>query len=145
MNAADPSLLLDHSAWSRLNRPELAAERRQEIAGLFERNNLIVSLPFLLEAGYSARDSRDHAALMEKLRKQPHAAIDAEVEARAVDAQAQLARAGHLRVPPVDVILAALAERGAAGILHYDRDFDLIRERTDLRFQSVWLAEPGTL
>jgi hypothetical protein len=31
------------------------------------------------------------------------------------------------------------------GVLHYDHDYDVIADRTDLRFASVWLADPGTL
>jgi len=31
------------------------------------------------------------------------------------------------------------------GVLHYDRDYDLIREQTSLDFESIWLVEPGTL
>jgi hypothetical protein len=30
-------------------------------------------------------------------------------------------------------------------VLHYDTDYDLLRERTDLRFDSEWLAERGSL
>lgn len=67
------------------------------------------------------------------------------VEARAINAQRQLARAGHHRMPPVDVIMAALADTHGVGVLHYDADFDVLRAKTDLRFASVWLAARGTL
>jgi hypothetical protein len=30
-------------------------------------------------------------------------------------------------------------------VLHYDGDYDVIVERTDLQFESVWLAERGSL
>lgn len=66
-------------------------------------------------------------------------------ERRALDAQAQLARIGHHRLPPVDLLIAALADRHELGVLHYDDDYDLIAETTDLRFESVWLAPRGTL
>lgn len=46
---------------------------------------------------------------------------------------------------PMDLIIAALADRHDLGILHYDADYDLIRERTDLDFDSVWLAPRGAL
>jgi hypothetical protein len=49
------------------------------------------------------------------------------------------------RLPPVDLLTAALADRHDLGILHYAHDYDVIAERTDLRFDSVWLAERGTL
>lgn len=45
----------------------------------------------------------------------------------------------------MDLIIAALADRHDLGILHYDADYDVIRERTDLDFDSVWLAPRGTL
>ena len=33
-----------------------------------------------------------------------------------------------------------LADRHNLGILHYDHDYDVIAEKTDLRFDSVWVA-----
>ena len=42
-------------------------------------------------------------------------------------------------------MIAAIADRHGVGILHYDSDYDVIRERTDLRFESVWLAPRGSL
>jgi predicted nucleic acid-binding protein len=74
-----------------------------------------------------------------------HYRFDETAERRALDAQAQLARVGHHRLPPVDLLIAALADRHGLGILHYDHDYDLIAEKTDLRFDSVWLADRGTL
>jgi hypothetical protein len=41
--------------------------------------------------------------------------------------------------------VAALADRYELGVLHYDRDYDLLAEKTDLEFGSVWLAPAGTL
>jgi len=35
--------------------------------------------------------------------------------------------------------------RAEGGVLHYDRDYDLIAEHTRLNFESVWVADPGTL
>ena len=32
-----------------------------------------------------------------------------------------------------------------AGVLHYDRDYDLIAERSGLDFQSEWLAPAGSI
>ena len=55
------------------------------------------------------------------------------------------ARVGHHRLPPVDLLIAALADRHGLGVLHYDHDYDLIAEKTDLTFDSVWLAARGTL
>ncbi len=138
-------LLIDHSAFSRLEHAKLPADRAAHVLELMRKRRLMVCLPFLLEAGYSARDMRDHVARLDALRALPHAAIDATTEARALEAQRQLAAAGHHRLSPPDLIIAALAEGNDAAVLHYDRDYDLIAERTDLSFESVWLAPAGSL
>lgn len=142
MNA---ELLIDNSAWARIDQPNLPQERAEEIAALFEAGSVATCLPFLLEAGYSARNARAHDALIADLRSLPNVAIDAPAEARALAAQQQLARSGHHRMPPVDLIIAALADIHDLGILHYDGDYDVLLERTDLRFSSVWLAARGSL
>lgn len=137
--------LIDHSAWARLGRPALAQERREELARRFEADEIGVCLPFLLEAGYSARGSHDHASLIDQLTAFPQVALTGAVATRAVEAQGQLARVGHHRLPPVDLLIAALADVHRLAIIHYDADFDLILERTDLRFTSEWLAPRGSL
>jgi predicted nucleic acid-binding protein len=139
------TLLLDNSAWVRLADPALATERADEIAGALESGRIAACLPFLLEAGYSARDAREHDQLLAELLSLPQYHLDEAVEQRALDAQAQLARGGHHRMPPVDLLVAAVADRHGIGVLHYDHDYDLIAERTDLAFDSVWLSARGTL
>jgi predicted nucleic acid-binding protein len=139
------TLLLDNSAFARLNDPRLSDARAAEIADALEAGRIATSLPFLLEAGYSARSARNHGELLDELLALPRFEIDHEVEQRAIDAQRQLSRAGHHRLPPVDLILAAAADCHSLGVLHYDGDYDLIAERTNLDFGSVWLAPAGTI
>ena len=134
-------LLIDNSAWARRGHPAV----RQHVADLIEANKVAVCLPFLLEAGYSARSADEHDQIVTDLARLQQVAIDAEVESLALDAQQRLARRGHHRLPPSDLIIAACAHRSGAGILHYDRDYDLIAEHTDLSFDSVWLAPVGSL
>jgi predicted nucleic acid-binding protein len=138
-------LLLDNSAFVRLASPALEEPRMQEIANALEQRLVGVCLPFLLEAGYSARSAADHDELVRELMALPMLHIDNEVERRALDAQRQLARAGSHRLPPVDLIISALADRHGVGVLHYDRDYDTLAAKTDLRFTSVWLARRGSL
>lgn len=138
-------LLLDNSAWTRLRASNLQQRRRDELSAWARERRLIACLPFVLEVGYSARSASDHAYLMDELHALPRLLIDEEVEHRAIDAQGQLARAGHHRLAPPDLIIAATADVHGVGILHYDHDFDILREKTDLRFDSVWLAPRGTL
>lgn len=138
-------LLLDNSAWARLGDASVPDRRAEEIAVALEGGRVATCLPFLLEAGYSARSADDHDELVEELLALPLLSIDEGIERRAIDAQRQLARLGHHRLPPVDLILAAIADRHRLGVLHYDGDFDLLRSKTDLEFASVWLSPRGTL
>ncbi len=138
-------LLLDNSAFARLGSVALQQDRANDIADALEQRQLGVCLPFLLEAGYSARNATDHDELLCELMALPILHIDAEVERRAIAAQHQLARSGHHRIPPVDLIVASVADRHGVGVLHYDHDYDTIAAKTDLRFASVWLAQRGDL
>jgi predicted nucleic acid-binding protein len=136
---------MDNSAWARIANPSLPQARADEIADWLLAGRVATCLPFVLEAGYSARSARDHASLLEELLALPRLHIDREVAAQAIDVQRQLARTGHHRLAPADLIIAATADVHGVGVLHYDGDFDILREKTDLRFDSVWLAPRGTL
>jgi predicted nucleic acid-binding protein len=138
-------LVLDNSAWARLLNGGIPQERRETVAAWLEEKRLATCLPFLLEAGYSARSAADHGKLLRRLEQMPRLLVDDAVERVALDAQYELAAVGHHRLPPADLIIAACAHLVDGGVLHYDRDYDLILEHTRLRFESVWLAEPGTL
>jgi predicted nucleic acid-binding protein len=134
-------LLIDHSAWSR-RRHALARER---IVRALQTREIGVCLPFLLEAGYSAVSAREIDGLVADLSELPRVEITPDIEARALRAQRQLATVGHHRLPPADVIIAACAHEAGAGVLHYDRDYDILATRTSLEFESEWVAPPGTL
>jgi predicted nucleic acid-binding protein len=137
--------LIDNSAWSRLMAGPVPKDRAERVIGWIEEQRVATCLPFLLEAGYSARSGADREALMGRLEHLPRVAIDDEIEAAALQAQRKLAEVGHHRLPPMDVLLAACAHCAAAGVLHYDSDYDRIAEHTDLAFESVWLAPAGSL
>lgn len=134
-------LLLDNSAWARREH----AAVRDRFASLIEAAEVGACLPFLLEAGYSARSRDDHERLLSDLSLLPKIEIDADVERLALDAQGSLARIGHHRLPPSDLVIAACAHHTGAGVLHYDKDYDLIVEHTDLDFESTWLAPAASL
>ena len=138
--------LLDNSAWARLRPPStVPAPRRAEVARAIEAGDIFVCVPFLLEAYYSARSAMEHDELRCELESLPLVHIDEEVEDRALEAQGQLARSGHHRLSPADVMIATMAHRFELDVLHYDADFDIIAGRTDLRFGSVWLAKRDSL
>jgi len=138
--------LLDISAWAVLRgSTALSGPRRQEVAEAFEAGDIVVCLPFLLEAGYSARSAADHEELFSGLLSLPRVGVDAATEERAIDAQAQLGRRRRHRLPAFDLMMAAVADRNGLDVLHYDASFDIIANDTDLDFDSVWLAPRGSL
>lgn len=134
-------LLLDNSAWSRLLAGKIPGNRAEQVAKWLEERRLGICLPFLLEAGYSARSGADRREMMSRLEQLPRVPVEEEIERTALEAQRELAEAGHHRLPPTDIVIAACAHRIGGGVVHYDRDYDLIAERTSLTFESVWLGE----
>jgi predicted nucleic acid-binding protein len=139
-------LLLDNSAWARLELGSVPEARRAQVASLIESGEIAVCMPFLLEAGWSARSGADHEELLADLLQLPRVRIDADVEDAALDAQRELARRAHHRsASPSDLLTAACAHVNGAGVLHYDRDYDVLRELTGLVFDSQWLAPAGSL
>ena len=138
-------LLLDNSAWSHLGQDRVGDERVKAVAEWMNQGDVGVCLPFLLEVGYSARSAAARGAMMANFAQLPRVAIDSEIERLALQAQRQLAEIGHHRLAPLDVMIAACAHRAEAGVLHYDRDYDLLAEHTDLSFESEWLAPAGSL
>ncbi len=139
-------LLLDNSAWSRLLlKGMVPKERAKAIVAYIDEERVATCLPFLLEVGCSARSAADYRRIADRLGRLPRILVDREVERLALEAQRELAEVGHHRLAPIDVLIAACAHRAEAGVLHYDRDYDLIAEHTSLAFESEWLASPGSL
>ena len=137
--------LLDNSAWARLASARLDDGRVAAVAEWMDDLQLATCLPFLLEAGYSARSGKDRAAVMSDLARLARVEIDRDVERMAMQAQRELAEIGHHRLAPADVVIAACAHKAGMGVLHYDGDYDLLAKHTSLAFESEWLAPPGTL
>jgi predicted nucleic acid-binding protein len=137
---------LDTSVWSRLRDGRIDGARAERIAARIERGELAMTEPLLLEMRYSARDAEGFALLTEELDALPLLALDDTAIQRALDAQAELAadrRVSH-RVKPIDLLVAGVADRHKAAILHYDGDYDLIAKHTGLSFDSVWVAKRGS-
>jgi len=134
-------LLIDNSAWARWRKPGARARLRAAVAA----REIAVCLPFLLEAGYSARSGADHEALIGDLDLLPRVELGPDVERLALRAQGELAAVGHHRLSPTDLVLAACAHHAGHGVLHYDRDYDVIAAHTSLEFASEWVAPAGSL
>jgi len=138
-------LLIDNSVWSRLLSGAVPRVRVNAVVDMLDAEEIATCLPFLLEAGYSTQSAADHEQSMDRLGTLPSVSIDAYVEATARKAQRELATRGHHRISPIDLMIAACAHEAGAGVLHYDRDYDVIAELTSLRFESVWVAPAGSL
>lgn len=138
-------LLLDNSAWARIVNGSLDEERAATVASWTEQRELATCLPFLLEAGYSAQSAVRHRTMMDDFALLPHIPITPAVEERARQAQRELVVVGHHRLSPLDIMIAACAHEADAGVLHYDRDYDILAARTNLEFASVWVAPAGSL
>ena len=138
--------LLDTSAWARVRDGRIAGPSAGLVADRIERGELAMTEPLMLEMRYSARSAEDFARLAEELDSLPLLTLDEAAVKRAMDAQSQLAKHKSVshRVKPVDLLVAGVADRHRAAILHYDRDYDVIVEHTDLSFESVWVAERGS-
>jgi predicted nucleic acid-binding protein len=134
-------LLVDTSAWARWRKPGA----RERLANAMEAGELVVCLPFLLEVGYSARSGADHKTLIGDLALLPRVELGPDVERLALRAQSELAAVGHHRLAPADLMLAACAHHSGHGVLHYDRDYDVIAAHTSLQFESEWIAPAGSL
>jgi predicted nucleic acid-binding protein len=138
-------LLIDNSTWSLLLAGAMPRVRLNAVVEMLDSEGIATCLPFLLEAGYSAQSAVDHEQSVDRLGTLPSVSIDADVEATARKAQRELARVGHHRLPPIDLMIAACAHEAGMGVLHYNRDYDRIAELTSLRFESVWVAPAGSL
>ena len=133
-------VLLDASAFWRLSSPQLDPARRREVADWITRGIVAASTPLLLET----RAGRELPAVdPEEL---PLLWISERAERRATELQRQLRAAHqHLGVPPLDYLIAAIAEDHGASILHYDADFERLGANTDLAVPRRVLAPLGSL
>lgn len=120
-------------------------EQAEAVIARVNAGQVATCLPFLIEAGYSARSAADHWRLMDRLGRLPQIAINSAVKSSVLQTQRELAAVGHHRLAPIDIMIAACAHEVGGGVLHYDRDYDLIAEHTGLGFESVWLAPAGSL
>jgi predicted nucleic acid-binding protein len=134
-------LLIDNSAWARRRKPGAGAR----IADALGSGDIAVCLPFVLETGYSARSADDHDAILRRLQLLPRVEVSPAVERLALRAQSELSAVGHHRLSPNDLVVAACAHHSGHGVLHYDRDYDLILARTSLDFASEWVVPAGSL
>lgn len=131
---------MDKSAAARMKHPAVRVVLEPLLtAGLVARCSV-----FELEMLFSARDPRELAGLAENLRGLPLAETEQRDFDRAIDIMGALSRARlHRAVKLPDLILAAVAERHGLTVLHYDSDFDLIAQHSNL--VGRWVVPRGSV
>lgn len=134
--------IADTSAWSHAADPVVKEEWAAAL-----RNRQVVTCPIVkLELLYSARDGSEFDrldAMLGALRDLP---ITRSVTDAALTALRELAHVQplhHRSIKFPDLLIAAAAQDGALGVLHYDAHFDRLTEV--LEFESRWIAPPGSL
>lgn len=133
--------LLDKSALSRLDRPEVQAV----LVPRLDSGLVGVSIVTELEVGYSARSTDHYRATRRSIVDRLLAiSIPLRAESRAREVQAALVERGQQRSAGVaDLLIAATAETEDLTVLHYDADFDLIAEITGQPCE--WIVPRGTI
>lgn len=130
--------LADKSALARFPLPAVG----QRLRPLLE-DGLIATCGIVdLEVLYSARSLADYEETLQERRSLEEIPMTPEVIARAIDIQHGLARRGQHRVPIPDLLIAATAQSADLIVLHYDGDFELIAQVSDLA--QEWVVPRGT-
>lgn len=130
--------LIDTSVLTRL-RTVVVAERLRALDAAGLARATITDL----EIGYSATGGDEWDRLMAALGAFDRIDVVAGDIARALEVQRQLAVAGLKGRKVADLLIAAVAERSALTVLHYDRDFDHIRSVT--RQPTEWVVPAGSI
>ena len=132
--------LVDTSVYNRLHIPEV----RSRVLDLPARD-LRISVPLLVEVGWSARNAGEHAKLVGTLEETYHLVTTSpHSQARAVNVQGMLAARGqHRSAGLADLLIAATAEEHDLTILHYDADFDTIAAVTGQ--PTEWVVPRGSV
>ena len=135
------SHLLDASAFHRSHRPAV-----QLVLEPLVLNGAVARCGVLeLELLFGARNQADFFRTRRNLTASlPLVATEQRDFDRAADVLELLARRGqHRAVKLPDLILAAIAERAALTVLHYDQDYDVIANLTGQPVQ--WIVPRGSV
>ncbi|MEI6446702.1 MAG: PIN domain-containing protein [Actinomycetes bacterium] len=136
--------IVDTSAWARRDKPAV----RDQIKSILEESDesrLVLAPTVMLEL---LRGPQGDAVAAERSRLLDHMELlsaDTETFALAADAMERMAEwapEGH-RVATADLLTAALAHQHRGGVIHIDRDFLELAERSGLTFEERMLAAPS--
>jgi len=126
-------ILADTSAWVEYLR-KTGTDANLRMRGLFEGRDLAITDVVLMEVLAGARDHRDRRNLHRLLGRCPYLRTEAPLDfERAADIGAACRRGGSAVRQLTDCLIAAVAIRTGARVLHADRDFETIARFTALQ------------
>lgn len=133
-------ILADTSAWVEYLRGTGSRTHRALRRGI-DRAEIVTTEPVLMEVLAGARSSGHARRLRTALTAFPLVTVSGleDYESAATIARACRA-AGHELRGIVDCLIAAVALRSGAEVLHRDRDFDVIARHTELRVRVTTLT-----
>jgi predicted nucleic acid-binding protein len=131
-------ILADTSAWieefRKSDTPVQLAMRRALASGA----EVVVTEPVIMELLAGTRSTQELRATRARLLAFPMVRVDdLETYERAAAVWRICRAAGHTVRDTMDCLIAAVAIREGASILHADRDFDVIARHTELRIEPV--------
>lgn len=131
--------LIDKSAYTRLGHDTV----RKILEPLVSNNDIAVCPMVEMELLYSARSTRDYDRVAADLAGFPSVEMDAGTWSLALDLQQRLSRRGQHRRAIPDLLISAAALQHQLTVLHYDKDFELIADVSDLH--QRWVAPRGSV
>jgi predicted nucleic acid-binding protein len=129
-------VLIDTSAWIWALRVDGPVAARQEVEQLLATGRAVTTPIVILELLSGTRSRREFQELKEDLEALQQLEPTPSVWERAYRLGYDLRRAG-LTLPTVDVLLAALALEYGCLLLHADRHFEQIAQRSPLRAKGL--------
>ena len=132
--------LADKSALARLKHTSVAAR----LAPLLVGGDVATCGVIELEICFSAKSHADLVKTRATRRALPSVDIMQADFDRALEVMEELAKTGHHRAAGIpDLLIAAIAERHALTVMHYDKDFDLIAKVTGQ--PTDWVVAKGSV
>lgn len=134
----DGPVLPDSSAWIELFRRTGSATHLSLRKLLVEGAPIVVTEPVVMELLAGARSSREYRTTRTALLAFPMLRVENIVTWERASAVWRACRsAGETARDTMDCLIAAVAIREGASVLHRDRDFDVIARHTELRIEPA--------
>lgn len=141
---SEPRFIIDNSVWARLSTDEAVVAAFEALILAHRPSAIMICPPTVAEYGFSARNGRDHDALMKQLKAFTECS-DAPNSEQTLSIQNRLWNAGLIRAAgAIDTIIAAYAIVNDATVIHYDRDFEIIASVVP-QLKHAWIAPRGSL